>query len=127
MSAAAGERGSRVDLTPEEKRALDGADRVAWLPLAATVIVGPPREPDEPASVIIEWEPGRVERPVPGSTLWRAAVGREVRRLEEEAAGAPEELLADRLSRAAERWPDIDTWWAWLRTGWLAPPTRPRG
>lgn len=126
MSGSVGDRGSRVDLTPEQKRALDGAGRVAWLPLAATVIVGPPREPDQAASVIIEWGPGRVERPVPGSTLWRAVIEREVRRLEEE-AGVAAQLLADRLSRAAERWPDIDAWWAWLRTGWLAPPTRERG
>jgi len=126
MDESADPRGGRVDLTPEEMRALDGAHRVPFLSLAATLIVAPPREPDDPASVIIEWGPGRVERPVPGSTLWHASIEREIERLV--ADGESMSLrLAAQLSRAGKRWPDIEAWWSWLRTGWLAPPGGRRG
>lgn len=100
----------------------DGAERVPALPYARLVAIAPQAREDDPVDVTIVWGPGpeAVERPFPGSTLWRAA-------LERRLAQPPRQEAADRvlraqIARSMERFPDLDTWWHWLRTAWTAPP-----
>jgi len=121
MAASASPPGASGDLSPEQRRFIDGIDRIPLLDFAESVIVGPPTRPDEPALVVIEWTGGRVERPPPGSTLWRAVIARELAPLES-ADDPPSRERAEQLGASLRRWPDLDTWWTWLRTGWLAPP-----
>lgn len=121
MPASASPPGASGDLSPEQRRFIEGVDRVPLLDLAEGVIVGPPRSPDEPPLVLIEWTPAHVERPQPGSVLWRAVIEREIAA----PVDNPDPIAFERveqLRRSLRRWPDLDTWWAWLRTGWLAPP-----
>ncbi len=98
----------------------DGAERVPLLPYARFVAVSPAADEDEPAMVEIEWAPGSVEHPHPGSTLWRAAL---TNRLSEPAGDDPgETVIRAQIERSLARFPNLDTWWRWLRTGWTAPP-----
>ncbi len=126
MSASAGPPDTPSGLSSEQLRSLDGVDRVPLLSSALEVIVGPRTHPDEPAFVIIEWVPGRVEHPIPGSSLWRAAIELELAKLSEsnDPNGPVGRTLSEQLRQTLRRWPDLETWWLWLRTGWLAPPRR---
>ena len=97
----------------------DGAERVARLPLALFIAIAPSADPDHPVFVEVTWEPGVVERPPAGSSLWRAALTNRL-------AQSPrpdhyDALLRGEIERSLSRFPDLETWWAWLRTGWLAP------
>ena len=111
-------------LTAEELELLaryDGAERVKDLASAKLVMIAPSGSADDPVAVTIEWAPGAMERPLPGSALWRAVLAR---RLEADAAGDPgAEVVRLQIRRSLERFPDLESWWHWLRTGWTAPPT----
>jgi hypothetical protein len=110
-------------LTAEDLELLaqyDGAERVQDLASARLVMVAPSRSADDPVAVMIEWASGGMERPLPGSALWRAVLAR---RLEADAAGDPgAEVVRVQIRRSLERFPDLEGWWHWLRTGWTAPP-----
>ena len=84
------------------------------------VTVGPGRFPEEPAHVLIEWKPNTVEQPTPGSALWRAAIEQELSREKRDEPG--EDFLAQQLRASLDRYPMMETWWAWVRTGWTTPP-----
>jgi hypothetical protein len=98
----------------------DGAERVPALPYARLITIAPTAREDDPVHVAIDWGSGAIEQPFPGASLWRAV-------LERRLAEPPHEDPADRVLRAqiqhsVERFPDLETWWHWLRTGWTAPP-----
>jgi hypothetical protein len=117
---ASGPQQSPSDLSAEQFRQIDGADRVPFLPFAMVVTVGPGQFPEEPAHVLIEWTPNAVQQPTPGSALWRAAIERELSREKRDEFG--EDLLAEQLRASLDRYPMMETWWAWVRAGWTAPP-----
>ena len=97
----------------------DGADRVALLPLAWLVTVSPSADTAHPVFVDIVWQPGQRQQPVPGSALWRAALQRRLAELKD--PDPLERVLRNQIERSVERFPDLESWWRWLRTGWLAP------
>jgi hypothetical protein len=105
----------------------DGAERVAQLPYARLITIAPQAGRDDPVHVTIYWGGGTIEQPFPGSTLWRAVLER---RLAEPASADPadpaDRVLRAQIEHSLARFPDLETWWRWLRTGWLAPPTPPR-
>jgi len=107
----------------EVRRELDGLARVPLLPLARVVISAPSADPDEPAAVIIEWRQGVVERATPGSAIWRAALQRQ---LAEPARNDPADaIVRGQMQRSLARFPDMESWFALVRTGWLVAPTAP--
>jgi len=98
----------------------DGLERVGQLPHARFVAVAPAAGADQPVHVEISWTPDTLEHPFPGSALWRAAL---TRRLAEPQRDDPaDRVLREQIIRSLERFPDLDSWWHWLRTGWTAPP-----
>ena len=63
-----------------------------------------------------------LDRPIPGSTLWRAAVER---RLADPSGGGPaEEILRRQLRESLERFPSLEVYWEWVRSGWRSAPRR---
>lgn len=98
----------------------DGAERIPLLGVALLITVAPNDREGDPTVVAIEWSPGRTEHPIPGSSLWRAVL---TQRLAEPPSGDPTEpVLRAQIERSLARYPDLETWWHWLRTGWTAPP-----
>lgn len=60
----------------EQRDALEGIERIALLPLARHVALVPGATAHEPPYVFIEWAPGAIERPYPGTAIWRAVLSR---------------------------------------------------
>lgn len=119
MSSAAPYR-QQQQSEAEILRRLDGAERVILLPFARVVAFAPGDTPEDPAFVWIEWAPGQLERPLPGSALWRAVL---VDFLRGEPSGDPAEPLLERMIlESLRRFPDLDTWRRWAST---PPPPRP--
>lgn len=101
-------------------RRYDGAERIERLPLAQFVTLAPSTDPDEPVDVTIEWGPSVIEKPLPGSSLWRAVL---TERLRYPPTGdRAESIVWAQITRSLERFPDLETWGAWLRSGWTTPP-----
>ena len=99
----------------------DGAELVPLLESARLIAVAPAQERDAPVYVEILWARG-LDRPIPGSTLWRAAVER---RLAEPSGGGPaEEILRRQLRESLERFPSLEVYWEWVRSGWRSAPRR---
>ncbi len=114
------------DLDPNADliRRHDGAERVPLLPMAELIIVSPSSDPDQPPDVAIQWNPERLEQPIPGSALWRAVLERRL--------GAPpnpqdpaDRVVRLQIERSLLRFPSLESWWSWLRSGWSAPPRVP--
>lgn len=113
-------RAGPAALTAELVRQYDGAERVPALPSARLVSVAPATRNADPVLVAIEWVPGVVERPAPGSSLWRAALAA---RLAEPSRDTPDDaLVREQIEQSLARFPDLESWWHWVRTGWLAAP-----
>jgi hypothetical protein len=114
---------ARDDLSVEELALLaryDGAERIPDLGSSRLVMIAPSASADDPVAVTIEWAQGTIERPLPGSALWRAVLER---RLEAQRDGDPgAAAVQHQIRRSLERFPDLETWWHWVRTGWTAPP-----
>ena len=101
-------------------RRYDGIERIALLPYAEFITLAPSTRLDDPVDVTIEWGPDRVEKPLPGSALWRAVLESRVAR---PATPDPaERLIRHQILGSLARFPDLESWWAWVRTGWTAPP-----
>jgi hypothetical protein len=102
-------------------RRYDGTERIPLLPLAELIIVSPSADPQLPPDVAIRWNAERLEQPIPGSALWRAV-------LERRLAAAPDpgdpadRIVRDQVVRCLERFPSLESWWSWVRSGWSAPP-----
>jgi hypothetical protein len=77
--------------------------------------------------VTICWNPDHWEQPVPGSRLWHAVLDHRLAQLDPELAD--QRILREEILRTAARYPDLDSWWSWVRSGWTAPPASgdPRG
>ncbi|HTS87880.1 MAG TPA: hypothetical protein VMG41_05265 [Gemmatimonadales bacterium] len=110
------------DLTPSQRELLeryDGTERIPFLPNALYITTAPHADPAHPVYVEIAWGPGAPEKPIPGSALWRAALERRLEELQDEDPG--DVLLRRQIEQSLERYPSLEAWWKWLRTGWLAP------
>jgi len=108
------------DLALETLRRHDGAERIPLLPYARLITIAPADREGDPTVVAIHWTLGQVEHPIPGSSLWRAVLRQ---RLEQPPSDDPaESLLRAQIEHSLARYPDLETWWHWLRTGWTAPP-----
>jgi hypothetical protein len=94
----------------ERLREIEGAERVALLPLAHSIAVSPGTEGDEPAYVFIEWSPSNVERPFPGTAIWRAALEGY---LEHGASTDEHPLVRQALERSLSRFPTVSSWLRW--------------
>jgi len=99
----------------------DGAERVARLPCAQFVVVSPGTRARDPVFVEIVWSAQAIEHPIPGSTLWRAVLADWL--LRHPSLDPVEGTLRAAVEQSLARWPDLETWWHWLRTGWTAPPS----
>jgi hypothetical protein len=105
-------------------RRYDGGERISQLPFAQLVSIAPAADEDDPVAVQIVWSPGAIEHPFPGSSLWRAVLERHLDRPPDD--GPADRVLRAQIERSLERYPDLESWWHWLRTGWTAPP-KPEG
>jgi hypothetical protein len=98
----------------------DGTERIAALASARLIMLAPANATDDPVAVTIQWASGAMERPLPGSALWRATLWRHL------AMAGPDDPTTDvvrrQIRRSLERFPDLESWWHWVRTGWTAPP-----
>jgi hypothetical protein len=104
----------------DARREYDGEARVVWLPCARSLSWAPPAPTadateQEPIYVWIEWMSGTVERPFPGSSLWRATLARIADRVP---SAAP--MIEDEL----RRFPDFESWLHW-RDRERRPPAPP--
>jgi len=122
-----GPRPTDTDPNADRARQYDGIERIPFLPDAEFITVAPSTSVDDPVDVTIEWAPGHIEKPLPGSALWRAVLES---RLAPPATPDPaDRLIRHQILGSLARFPDLETWWAWIRTGWTAPPkpaSRPR-
>ena len=98
----------------------DGAERIADLATARLIMLAPANATDDPVAVTIQWASGDMERPLPGSALWRATLWRQL------AMAGPvdpaDDVVRRQIRRSLDRFPDLESWWHWVRTGWTAPP-----
>jgi hypothetical protein len=99
-------------------RDLDGAERVAALPLARMVALAPGAQgEEEPSYVFIAWSPDAIECACPGSALWRAVLAQYL------AKGAQRGLprstddgdapIREAVMRDLRRFPSLDVWLRW--------------
>jgi hypothetical protein len=103
-------------------RRLDGVERVPVLPFAHMLAVAPAVEPDDPAYVFIEWTPGQVERPIPGSALWRAALNEYLATADPSEPQAPQLRMA--VAQSLAHFPSLEAWFRW-RDHDRRPPREP--
>jgi hypothetical protein len=102
---------------------IDGVDRIEKLPLAHFLTIAPAAVRDAPVYVSISWTPDLVEAPTPGSALWRTVL---IHRLEAPVSDDPaDRVLRSQIEQSLHRFPSLEAWWSWIRTGWIAPPRRP--
>ena len=89
----------------------DGVDRVAFLPAARCIALAPGKHGGEPVYVWIEWTPGYVEQPLPGSALWHAAI---VRYLDAPPTGDRTDPPLRRIAaESLVRFPTMDSYSRW--------------
>jgi len=129
----------------EDLRQIDGADRVPLLPHAHMIAVAPgvshDERSDDPVYVFIEWAPGMVERPYPGSAIWRAVLEQSLEHWQsqegesgegraqntdnvsvyahvddvddEHADQQPSDLFRSAIQADLARFPSLDAWLRW--------------
>jgi len=99
----------------------DGADLALRLDEARIIAIAPALEPDAPVYVEIVWA-DRLDHPIPGSTLWRSAIER---RLAQPAGDRSDsDVLRRQMRDSLDRFPSLEDYWEWVRTGWRSAPTR---
>jgi hypothetical protein len=98
------------------RHALDGAERVALLPRAAFIAVAPgSTDKDEPPYVFIGWTRDAVERPYPGTTIWRAVLERYLDAPHPDDPGHA--IVRTLVGDALARFPSLDAWLWWSDHG----------
>lgn len=105
-------------------REYDGAQRVARLLDARAIALAPGADDAaEPVYVWIEWSAGIVERPLPGSAIWRAVLSQYLNR---PAGPDPTEPAVRRaVAMSLSRWPTLERWLAWRDHQRTLPAARP--
>lgn len=103
--------GSTRWIAEVSRRQLDGVERAPLVPFAHMLAVAPAVELDEPAYVFIEWTPGQVERPTPGSAVWRAAIYQFLNATDPH---EPQELaVRAAIANNLVQFPSLDAWFRW--------------
>lgn len=111
---------SRVD----DRRLLDGTDRVPLLSLAQAVAIAPGESAapgpsgGDPTFVFIVWCPGVIERPHPGSAIWRAALERFLASHGtspacDDGGVAESDPVRHAVAADLERFPSLEAWLDW--------------
>jgi hypothetical protein len=110
---------SRASASEEQRQHGAAAERVPLLPFARMVAFTTGLPNEEPAYVVIEWAPGIVERPYPGTPLWRAVLEQWLAHISAPtSAERPSTTPDDTLVRQAvcvdlERFPSFEAWLHW--------------
>ena len=111
---------SQTDPNADLARQYDGIERMPLLAHAEFITLAPSTDPNQPVDVTIAWGLDRVEKPLPGSALWRTVLeNRLARQITPDPA---ERLIRHQILRSLDRYPDLVSWWAWVQNGWTAPP-----
>lgn len=116
---------ARIESEQETLRRLDGVERAPLLPYAVLVAIAPGTSVEEPPYVFIEWTPDVIERPYPGSAVWRAALEQYLAHPRDE--DPTYRALAPIVAVCLERFPSLDAWLRWAdreRTVPDAPPEK---
>jgi hypothetical protein len=105
---------------------LDGVERAPFVPLARLVAVSHGTTVEEPPYVWVEWSPGILERPYPGSAVWRAALQHYLLRPTGNDPAA--HLLRPIIAACLERFPTLESWMRWTNQQRVVPEagTTPR-
>jgi hypothetical protein len=101
----------RSESEQEILRRLDGVERAALLPYANLVAIAPGPDAEEPVYVFIEWSPDAIERPYPGSAVWRAALERYLAHPRDD--DPTFRALAPIVQACLQRFPSLDAWIRW--------------
>jgi hypothetical protein len=106
-------------------RQYDGVERVALLPYASFIAVVPGTDAEEPAYVFIEWAPDVIERPYPGSAIWRAALERYLAHPRDD--DPTYRALRPVVMEGLDRFPSLEAWLRWADRERVVPTAaRPR-
>ena len=89
------------------RRAYEGEERVPLLGLAEFLAVVPGFDPEEPVYVFIQWAPGIVERPYPGTAIWRASLDRYL------ASDSTKPALRPLVAKSLEHFQTLEAWLRW--------------
>lgn len=130
---------SRAAASEEQRQHSDSAERVPLLPFARMVAFTTGLPNEEPTYVVIEWAPGIVERPYPGTPLWRAVLERwlvsisapeTVPTSAPTSAERPSTASDDTLLRQAvrvdlDRFPSFEAWLHWRDVTRVVPERSP--
>lgn len=100
----------------EQLDELEGVERIALLPLALHVALAPGATADEPPYVFVEWAPGAIERPYPGTAIWRAVLSQY---LIGQSGNSPvnndpaRDSIRHVVAESLERFSSLDAWIRW--------------
>jgi hypothetical protein len=105
------EESGRYEQRQEEREAIEGTERIALLPVAQFIAVAPGLDEDPPY-VWIQWVPGVVERPYPGTAIWRAALERYLASPMVE--GGTTRVIRPLVAAALARFRSLEAWLRWM-------------
>lgn len=106
ISPSHGEQSER-----EARRQLEGSERIALLPSAEFLGVTVGTDPEEPVIVFIGWRVNLVERPYPGTAIWRAALDSFLRAPQSKDPAQP--LVREAAQSSLHRFPSLERWLWW--------------
>ncbi len=90
---------------------LDGEERVPLLPQAHMVALAPPMDGRDPVYVDVEWAPGHIELPTPGSAVWRAVLDAYL--ATDHPDQVQEAVVRIVVRESRDRFPSLDSWFRW--------------
>lgn len=100
-----------VESEGEARRQLDGVERIPFLASAEFLGLTVGAEAEEPVTVFIGWAANLVERPYPGTAIWRAAIESFLRSAP---TGDPTQPFLRRAALLSlDRFPSLDRWLRW--------------
>lgn len=95
----------------EQRDELEGVERITLLPLARHVAFVPGATAHKPPYVFIDWAPGAIERPYPGTAIWRAVLSQY---LTEQSGSDPfSNVIRSIVAESLDRFSSLDAWIYW--------------
>lgn len=95
----------------EARHQLEGVERIPFLASAEFLGLTVGADPEEPVTVFIGWTADLVERPFPGTAIWRAALKSFLRAAP---TGDPTQpLMRDSAQISLDRFPSLERWLRW--------------
>lgn len=110
MDTISPSRGDRSEV--EVRRELEGVERIPFLPSAEFLGVTAGAEPQDPVTVFICWRDDLVERPYPGTAIWRAALESFLRAPPTDDNAQP--FVRDAAQCSLDRFPTLERWLKWF-------------